>query len=500
MQEQTRQILYPALPALVMEANNTKPVVDRADDYSDNLTQLIQSLSVSIDKNNPIPSIPTMTLDIGQKTSKWNQAQWQKTMKQVTGVNTAQYEPWLQSQLKSFSGENVSLIKSLKDQNLTSIEGMTQRALRSGQRHEEIARQIEAQYETTRNRAKLIARDQVSKLNGQLTQLRQNDIGINEYIWRTSGDERVRSNHKVMDGKKCRWDDPTVFWNGAAWVSRKTISGIELHPGGDYQCRCWAEPVFDSIYQSIDAGQYVSPGAPVVPIVPQLPIPPVIPKPVVVPVAPTAAAAVVLRGLKPGFNPTGRVATPVLADQKAFTKLVKSRGLSKKASFGSAIVAPETLQDMAERATWYDVNFGIKTDNYKNTKQRVYAINSYSPLTKETTMKVGVIKDRPRALKHLADEQVSKFHPEKCDTIKSVIDHEYGHTIWNTRMNPESKAQMRLFYATAMKNKKVKDELSGYARKEVEEFMAEGWAEFTNNPSPRRIAKFIAKIIQEGWK
>jgi SPP1 gp7 family putative phage head morphogenesis protein len=256
MQEQTRQILYPALPGLEQEANNAKPVVDRADDYSDNVSQIMQSLSLSIDKNNPIPSIPTMTMDIGQKTSKWNSAQWQKTMKQVTGVNTAQYEPWIQGQLKSFSTENVALIKSLKDQNLSSIETMAQRSLRSGMRHEEIAKQIEGQYDTTRNRAKLIARDQVSKLNGQLTELRQKDIGINEYIWRTSGDERVRADHAANNGKKMRWDDPTVCWNGTAWVPRTGFRGI---PGEDYQCRCWAEPVFDSVYESIDAGTYTPP-------------------------------------------------------------------------------------------------------------------------------------------------------------------------------------------------------------------------------------------------
>lgn len=255
MRGQANQILIPALPGLTAEADVHAP---KTDGYVENLDALMKQLSVSIDKNDP-RNWDLVTMDIGQKVSKWNSAQWQKTLKQVTGVNTLQYEPWLQDMLKSFSGENVSLIKSIKDKSLTDIETMTQRALRSGTRHEAIAKAIEDIYDTTRSRAKLIARDQVSKLNGQLMMTRQKDIGINEYIWHTAHDDRVRSNHKVMDGKKCRWDNSMVFWNGTDWVPRSSIGGVELHPGMDFQCRCWAEPVFDAIYQSIDQGTYQTP-------------------------------------------------------------------------------------------------------------------------------------------------------------------------------------------------------------------------------------------------
>lgn len=95
----------------------------------------------------------------------------------------------------------------------------------------------------TKKRAKLIARDQTSKLNASINQVRQTSIGIEEYIWRTSKDERVvgtpgglypvgnakHMNHFVREGKKFRWDSPPP----------------DGHPGTPIYDRCHAEPIID---------------------------------------------------------------------------------------------------------------------------------------------------------------------------------------------------------------------------------------------------------------
>ena len=74
--------------------------------------------------------------------------------------------------------------------------------------------------------ARRIARDQISKATGQFNQLRQTDVGVETYIWRTAGDERVRPDHANLDGSVQRWDDPPEIG----------------HPGEPIQCRCRAEP------------------------------------------------------------------------------------------------------------------------------------------------------------------------------------------------------------------------------------------------------------------
>lgn len=47
-----------------------------------------------------------------------------------------------------------------------------------------------------------------------------------QYVWRTQHDERVRTSHRVNDGRIFSWSDPPP-------------SG---HPGEDYICRCEAVP------------------------------------------------------------------------------------------------------------------------------------------------------------------------------------------------------------------------------------------------------------------
>ena len=99
-----------------------------------------------------------------------------------------------------------------------------------------IVKQIQRTYSVDRRRAQLLARDQIAKLNGDITQQQQQDAGVVEYVWSTSGDSRVRPSHAALNHKRFRWDDPPV-------VDEKT--GRRCHPGKDYQCRCCALPVFN---------------------------------------------------------------------------------------------------------------------------------------------------------------------------------------------------------------------------------------------------------------
>ena len=69
-----------------------------------------------------------------------------------------------------------------------------------------------------------IARDQTSKAVGQFNKMRQTDVGVESFIWRTSLDERVRDAHAALESMVFRWD------------SADEIPGEAIH------CRCRAEP------------------------------------------------------------------------------------------------------------------------------------------------------------------------------------------------------------------------------------------------------------------
>ncbi|SNR73171.1 hypothetical protein EYF88_17020 [Paracoccus sediminis] len=62
---------------------------------------------------------------------------------------------------------------------------------------------------------------------GLINQLRQQDLGIERYIWRSQDDAKVRDSHAEYDDQVFRWAEPPVGG----------------HPGQAHNCRCVAEPV-----------------------------------------------------------------------------------------------------------------------------------------------------------------------------------------------------------------------------------------------------------------
>ena len=62
---------------------------------------------------------------------------------------------------------------------------------------------------------------------GLINQLRQEDLGIERYVWRSQDDAKVRDSHAEYDDQVFRWDDPPAGG----------------HPGEAHNCRCYAEPI-----------------------------------------------------------------------------------------------------------------------------------------------------------------------------------------------------------------------------------------------------------------
>lgn len=240
----TEEILFTHLPGLIDDANIVVPESSRQDTWATDVTKLMvllrEGLKIRTREEKAI------AIDIGQRTSDWNDRQWRKTLKKVMGVDLLAREPWITTELESFTEENVALIKSIKDESVRNIEGMVQRGIREGKRHETIKKEILQQFNTTKKRAKLIARDQVAKLNGQLTRLRQTSIGLSRYIWHDSGDRRVRASHRENNGRLMSWTNSSIYYPtpDSKPVSR---SGVQLHPGQDIQCRCWPEGYFEDV-------------------------------------------------------------------------------------------------------------------------------------------------------------------------------------------------------------------------------------------------------------
>lgn len=223
------QRLMPAIPSMILEVQVKTPN-DRNDDFISRLMAIVISIRDAIQPK--VNETILESIQISEQINFFNRQQFDKTTESVFGIDVFMNEPWLKDQLKLFASQNSQLITSLPDQELERVSGIVERGLQEGKPYKEVAKEIKNSFGITDRRAKLIARDQTKKLNSSLTKLRQQELGVEEYIWQTVQDERVRPTHQANNGKKFRWDDPPA----------KTG-----HPGNDVNCRCIARPVLDHL-------------------------------------------------------------------------------------------------------------------------------------------------------------------------------------------------------------------------------------------------------------
>jgi len=181
-------------------------------------------------------AIDTLAGKFGKRTSDVQLALFKRQARAALGIDISTLDKGLPTLIGHFAAENVSLIKSLGNKTFDDIEKLATRAVTSGTRHEEMAADMEERFGIAERHARLIARDQIGKLNGQVTRARHKEVGINKFTWRTAGDERVRPEHDDLDGQEFSYDDPPS----------------EGLPGEPVCCRCGEDPVFDDLLGAAD--------------------------------------------------------------------------------------------------------------------------------------------------------------------------------------------------------------------------------------------------------
>ena len=132
---------------------------------------------------------------------------------------------WMDAQI----ARNVSRIRSIPDDRKRALANRL-RKLASRESFDEasIRKAVTGSARSSTRRADLLVRDQATKQNAALSEIRQHAAGIDRYAWSTMRDERVRDSHEVKEGAIYYWDNPP------------TDTG---HPGNDILCRCVARPV-----------------------------------------------------------------------------------------------------------------------------------------------------------------------------------------------------------------------------------------------------------------
>lgn len=237
----TRAVFQPvaqAMPDLTASVRRERLIKDAGEGrrLHDLLAQFQSELAFAITDDR----LFDLATKIAGRISEHNRLQLFRQARAAIGVDLFFNDRGLQSELEGFVTRNVALIKEVPATVATKVEGLVTDGIARGRRWRDIAPDITNEWSIGRQRAQLIARDQVLTGYGRVNAHRQRELGVTHFVWRTVGDRRVRGkpggaypntkpSHDARNGVTYSYVDPP---------------GGEL-PGEPVLCRCTAEPVFE---------------------------------------------------------------------------------------------------------------------------------------------------------------------------------------------------------------------------------------------------------------
>ncbi len=173
----------------------------------------------------------------------------QYDLKQVPGIDAGRLMSGGYHTLHLFKERNARLIKTIGSDQLDKVARVLSNPHVTELHREGTAKVLEQAFNVEPARAEFWAVDQTLKLHAQVNENRQVACGIVGYYWRDSGDEAVRPRHRFLaeqsdNGRIFLWSDPPI-------VSEPGKPIRKAHPGGDFRCRCIADPAIEG-----DSGEY----------------------------------------------------------------------------------------------------------------------------------------------------------------------------------------------------------------------------------------------------
>lgn len=160
---------------------------------------------------------------------------WRRTASQMSRalgeeVRRAPTGEWYRAAM----AEQVTLITSLPIEAARRVHERVIAAQQSGARASSLVAEILETGQVTRSRAELIARTETGRASTELTKARAIYIGADSYVWETSQDADVRTEHRKLSGRVFKWSEqpPIAGPNGQRY-----------HAGAGPNCRCWPRPL-----------------------------------------------------------------------------------------------------------------------------------------------------------------------------------------------------------------------------------------------------------------
>ena len=425
--------------------------------------------------------------DVSQSAFNFNGGQYNKSVKSALGVNFPSDESWWPDARKQWQDTNYEVIRSDIRKYISDINSTTEQAVTNGWSVKMLSEQIMAlDSKITKSRAAFIARDQIGKLNGIITQKRMEDIGLTMYEWSSSSDERVRESHALMDGKLCRWDDATVYSEdgGKTWKPRPS-GAVLMHPGMDYQCRCCALAWFNELIDEADGNieilnneTYIDPNTYSNKVI-------------------SASEQAKVEEIKQKFIDNGFFL-------KGTNKYLDLDGIDYK----SAKITYSAFERIFEK--YPKLKGKLPAVRSKVLDANVIAQTDMTYGKKQILLNKLFFKDYAVFKKHYTESVEKGVHP-KGTTAKANIYHEFAHCLDGILTQRMSKTALekcptfseyackQIFTLTGKNPADILTEVSIYAQTDYKEMFAECFAELMDSSTPREFATELGRILEDAF-
>lgn len=241
-----KKILQEELPTLkteykrqIKEAESMRNdgIFDLAGFIADFIARIHGKMMGRLNEMEESGSMLKMLRKIGMIAKSTEISEWKKQVRKTLGVDI--YEDYYNgdffaSELENWVNDNVGLINTIPENMLGRMQKIILDGYNNGRSTTDITEQIQESYQISKRHARLIARDQMGKLNARINRKLHEDAGVHKYEWSDSGDQRVRESHRRLNGQIFEYSNPP-----------ETDDGRHCNPGEDYQCRCVDLAVFD---------------------------------------------------------------------------------------------------------------------------------------------------------------------------------------------------------------------------------------------------------------
>ena len=244
--------LFDALPNLLARVQTRQ---DAGEEQQ--LLAIIESARKSLDRSVSQADITAMAEAFGRQTSAHQRAALNRQVRATFGVDIPVLtDRRMRSRLEAFAHANAALIRDIAPALAHDIGALVVQAVESGTLHKTLAADLETRIGLVRKRARLIARDQIGKLYGQVSKIRHEELGISAFIWRSVGDRRVRGTPKALHGKYPHAKPSHYLRNGVRYTYAdppKGRDGKPEIPGQPTLCRCYPDPDFNGVLDELEA-------------------------------------------------------------------------------------------------------------------------------------------------------------------------------------------------------------------------------------------------------